>query len=294
MKWLAASFLTLAMAVFGSTAARAETCGVEIDPETAAIRVPFNLERNWAMVDVHINGQGPYSFMVDTGATGIGRVDTSIREALELPSAGSALNSDGVNTRSIDRVSIDDLRIGDYALADVVLLSRDYNRGVQEGDLFLPGIVALNFFDGGLIEFDYPNRTLTFTTNAQLSEDSPYAVPITGQNDIPARIGNAEFAASIDTGSTLTMHLDQSLYEQFDASPLEFAGQGHRANTVFQLHRTTIFDQILISGASTSNVEIMVSDRGDANNIGGGFLQDFVLQIDLRSNMAAICPERAS
>lgn len=283
--------LTLLTAVpaFGASAAAA-TCGAEVDPATAHFSVPFELVGNWVMVDTRINGEGPYAFMVDTGATGVGRIDASVSDALGLPPAETGLNSDGVNTHRIDRVSVDDIRLGDYAIENAVLPSRDYNRGVGEEDVFLYGIVGLNFFDGGLVEFDYPNRTLTFTSAATLSAESPYAAAISARNDIPPRIGGAAFPISIDTGSTLTMHLDQSLYDQFAATPLEHAGEGRRANTVIDLYRATVLDEIEISGVRTTGVDIMVSDGADANNLGSGFLQDYVLQIDLRTAHAAICP----
>src|SRR3954453_3570993 len=46
-------------------------------------------------VRVIVNGQGPFLFLIDTGAGGLARADTSLVGRLSLPRAGSAPRNDG-------------------------------------------------------------------------------------------------------------------------------------------------------------------------------------------------------
>ncbi|NJL72902.1 MAG: hypothetical protein HC888_15810 [Candidatus Competibacteraceae bacterium] len=78
---------------------------------------------------VKVNGNGPLRFLIDTGASGMGRVDSRLVRENDLPVVGVRENSDGVNVAQVDVVRLDSLELGELRRAEVQVLSRNYNTG---------------------------------------------------------------------------------------------------------------------------------------------------------------------
>jgi len=254
---------------------------------SAVMRVPFEIVRGRIYVQVRVNGAGPYRFMFDSGASGMGRADTSLVNELSIPIAGTTTNSDGVNTTTINVVRLQSLSLGGMTRSDVEVLSRDYSR---DGDAVkISGIIGRDFFAEGLLVIDYPRRMLLFTRASLLPGDA--GVMSYRENfHVPVTIGAETVEGKLDTGSNLTMHLPRSLYDRIKADPLAPAGEGRRANTVFQLYSTRLHDPVRIGALNVSGVPVMVSDLAPRLNIGAGFLKDYVLAFDQRAQLVALCP----
>jgi hypothetical protein len=244
---------------------------------SAVMRAPFEVVDGRIYVQARVNGAGPYRFMFDTGASGMGRADVRLVSELSIPIVGTSTNSDGVNTTTIDVVRLQSLSLGDMTRADVEVLSRDYSRDGESVEF--SGIIGREFFADGLLIIDYPARTLLFT-RAALSAGDAGVLSYEDGFRIPIRIGDETVEGSLDTGSNLTMHVPRSVYDRIDADPLAPAGEGRRANTVFQLYRTRLHGPVRIGALTVSDVPAMVSD----------FLKDYVLAFDQRSRLVALCP----
>ena len=91
--------------------------------------VPMRLEKNVLLVDVFINGQGPYTFGLDTGAavTGISR---ELADKLDLPEAARikhvAVTYSGRKVTAKKVVHIQTLRIGTAEFREFKATVRDY------------------------------------------------------------------------------------------------------------------------------------------------------------------------
>lgn len=255
--------------------------------ESAVMRAPFEIVGGRIYVQVMVNGAGPYRFMFDTGASGMGRADTSLVRELSIPIAGTTTNSDGVNTSTIDVVHLRSLSLGGMTRTDVEVLSRDYGRDHES--VRISGIIGREFFADGLLVIDYPARMLLFT-RASLRRGDPGVLAYRDNFHVPVTIGNETVEGSIDTGSNLTMHVPRSVYDRISADPLAPAGEGRRANTVFQLYSTRLHGPVRIGALSASGVQAMVSDRAPRLNIGAGFLQNYALAFDQRRQLVALCP----
>lgn len=274
----------------GQAAAQPARCGgaaLQAAGQAAVMRVPFEIVRGRIYVQVSVNGSGPHRFMFDTGASGIGRADTSLVKELSIPIVGTSTNSDGVNTTKIDVVRLETLSLGGLTRSNAELLSRDYSR---DGDaVAIRGIIGRDFFADGLLVINYPARTLLFTRGSLRPGDA--GVLTYRENfHVPVTIGAETVEGKLDTGSNLTMHVPKSLYDRVDADPLKPAGEGRRANTVFQLYSTRLRGPVSIGVLRASEVPVMVSDRAPRLNIGAGFLKDYVLAFDQRSQLVALCP----
>lgn len=254
--------------------------------QAAAIEIPFEMTGGRPYVQAYVNGRGPYRMLFDNGASGMGRADIRLVETLGLPVSGTAQNSDGVNTATVDVVRVDSVRLGALTRTGLELLARDYNR-TSAPDNAISGIIGRDFFADGLLTIDYPARRLVFDPSRRL-EPGPGVLTYTTPFRVPVRLGDDEVEGVLDTGSNLTMHLPRALYLRLVADPLEPAGQGRRANTVFQLYRTRIREAVRVGAVEVSGLDVMVSDTAPWLNIGAGFLQHYVLAIDQRSRRIAL------
>lgn len=281
---------TFAVADGASAQAQRTQCGgaaLQTVGKSAVMRVPFEIVRGRIYVQVRVNGAGPYRFMFDTGASGMGRADTSLVNELAIPIAGTTTNSDGVNTTTINFVRLRSLSLGGMTRSNVEVLSRDYSRDGET--VRISGIIGREYFADGLLVIDYPKRMLVFT-RASLRPGDAGVLAYRGNFHVPVIIGVETVEGAIDTGSNLTMHVPRSLYDRISAEPLVPAGEGRRANTVFQLYSTRLHGPVRIGALSASDIPAMVSDRAPRLNIGAGFLKDYVLAFDQRSQLVALCP----
>lgn len=266
-----------------------QACRVaELSRETALMRIPFEIVHGRVYIQVRVNGRGPYTFAVDTGASGVGRADASLTRELQLPVIGSTQTGDGVNVATVETVRIESLDVGGLIRSNVEVITRDYSRGAPPGAA-IAGIVGRDFFDDGLLVIDFPTRTLTFTRTAQLVRANEGVLAYERPFRVPVSIGELTTEANLDTGAAVTLVLPRSFYDQVSAGPLEAAGRGRLTNTVIDTDRTIVQGPVRVGGVSVSNVEARVSDRVPEVLIGGEILQNYVVAIDQRSHLVAVC-----
>ncbi|MEL7487109.1 MAG: aspartyl protease family protein [Pseudomonadota bacterium] len=145
------AFLFAAVAYCVAPAARAA------DPLTT---LPYRIAYDgWITVEATVNGQGPYDFIIDTGAT-LTLVFSNVTEKQDFPlSPGPPKRILGLNSeQSVDLVRIGDIAVGDEVFAD--------HLGVVLTDWSTPentpgGIIGLDFLSQYLVVFDAQARTMS-------------------------------------------------------------------------------------------------------------------------------------
>lgn len=120
-----------------------------VGPNEAALVVP-----------VVINGQGPFDFVLDTGAT-LTWVERDVAAQLELPAARGAVGfGAGVGGQArVDLVRIDSLRIGEARVFDVVGRVLDLS-GLRAVGANIDGLLGLNVLREYHVSLDFQRNTL--------------------------------------------------------------------------------------------------------------------------------------
>src|SRR5438309_3945575 len=132
----------------------AETAPGEVNfelapPNDAAIIVP-----------VKINGQGPYKFVLDTGAT-FTCIDQKLVDELKLPEwrgqfgVGVLAPTEG----AVKLVSIDTFEVGNTKATAMKACAIEFSR-LQTGGLDARGLVGLNFLKSFQVKIDFKKRVL--------------------------------------------------------------------------------------------------------------------------------------
>ena len=272
----------------GLAALAATGAALAAEASDSASNVPFQIIKGHIYVDGYVNGEGPYIFVFDTGASGMGRADVRLVAEQALEKAGQTENSDGINVAPIDVVKARSLRLGDVEKRNVELLSRDYNRNRKPDRPIIMGIFGADFFADHLLTIDYPARMLRFTRGS-LDPRRPGVVAYQEGFAVPVCFASKCYTGKVDTGSSMTLVIPKTLVGQVATTEPVPAGTGTRANTVAQMYEMRLTEPVGISGVTATNLTIRYSDPSDDEiNIGTNFLKDYVLTIDSRSRLLKI------
>lgn len=110
------------------------------------------------VVPVHINGQGPFPFVLDTGAT-LTCVDEALVKELDIPDAAGAVGVGG-GIRGIGRmrvISLDSVAMGDAMASGLLGCAVDLSP-MQEAGLDVRGLLGLNFLKSYRLTLDFTTR----------------------------------------------------------------------------------------------------------------------------------------
>jgi hypothetical protein len=155
-------------------------------------------------VEVHVNGRGPYHFVVDSGAD-TSAVGLGIVRDLQLP-LGTPVILNAVTDRNIvDRVKVAQLTLGPSTVHDLELPA------LHEGDLGGDGMIGIDALVKQRLMMDFENRVIKVEDTRKPIEHLPGEIVITaklkhGQLILTqVRADRASLDAIIDTGSEITI-----------------------------------------------------------------------------------------
>jgi predicted aspartyl protease len=155
-------------------------------------------------VEVRVNGQGPYRFLVDSGADS-SVVGMRIAQQLQLP-AGTPVILNGMTASSlVNRVRVDELSLGQSTLHDLELPA------LQETDLGGEGMLGIDALVQQRLMMDFEKRLI------KVEDARRPAVMLDGEIVVVARrqrgqliltevgVASQKVEAVIDTGSEITI-----------------------------------------------------------------------------------------
>lgn len=288
---------SIALAGIGSSPAMADPdrpaiCAlVEKASADALLNVPFRIIDGRIYVDVRVNGDGPYRFAVDTGASGMGRADASLVAKLKLPISGAAETSDAVASARVDTVRLASVALGGLVRRDLEVMTRDYS-GKMAPEAAFAGILGRAFFADGLLVIDYPKQRLSFTPGAGLVPGAPGVLGYERAFRVPVTIGGVVAQGNLDTGANVAFVLPRPLFDQVGGGAIEAAGDGKLTNTTVKTGSAKLHGPFRIGAATLSDMTVRISDSYPEFLVGAHALQHFALLIDQRSSSVALCPAK--
>lgn len=290
LAWVGAAVTLLALTLPAARASGPTVCALVHGDSLFSI--PFHTVDGRIYVAARVDGQGPFTFAVDTGASGMGRADAGLVARLGLPVHGSGETSDGVATARVDTVRFASLELGGIERRDVEVISRDYASRMAP-DAKFDGIIGREFFADGLLVIDYPNRQLRFTRGAGLTRGMDDVLAYERAFRVPVTIGKVATEGNLDTGANVAFVLPQSLFERAGGGKTQAAGAGQLMNTSIATGRATLHGPFRIGAAELRDVEVRVSEKYPELLVGAHALEHFALLIDQRTQSVALCPAAA-
>jgi predicted aspartyl protease len=155
-------------------------------------------------VEVHINGHGPYQFVVDSGAdTSV--VGRRIAQDLQLP-IGTPVLLNGMTERSIvDRVKVDSLTLGPSTIEDLQLPA------LSETDVGGQGMIGIDALVRRRILMDFEKRLIKVEDASKPPKAMPDEIVIIARRShgqlilTHVRANGLSLDAVIDTGAEMTI-----------------------------------------------------------------------------------------
>jgi hypothetical protein len=273
-------------------------------PSPAASVVPMEIVNNHVVVDVTLDGAGPFHFIVDSGAGNLidpavaTAIGARVRGHVRLVGVGDA-SEDGAVT-SVRRVAI-----GTATFVDVrfVVAAARATFAAAEGP-GIDGIIGRSIIGSGVTVFDYAARTLTFDAGDAAMGYGATVLPvatINGEPNVPCTVGDVAGSCAIDTGSRLNVTVLAPFAKQFPAivpaslSAIGVDGYGIGGAAYGRLGRLArlTFGSLSLTGIiadfSVQKSGAFASSR-TAANVGGGMLRRFTVAFDLAHRKISLRP----
>jgi predicted aspartyl protease len=201
---IAATALYLAAAPVTAQATVAESDAVQDEPVYVAPTLPDRIGR--VMVPVHVNGQGPYAFVIDTGATRSAIAPHVVAELGLVPDPENQLAVRGVTgAANVASVAIERLEVGEIVLKHQLL-------PVIQPSVFADadGILGIEGLERACLHVNFVKQSVTITRNGCPRFRTSWArVPATLRFGrlivVKGRFKGTAVRAIIDTGAARSL-----------------------------------------------------------------------------------------
>ncbi len=213
--------LLLLLAAFGC----AQQQGLRSTPRTATLGdKPVTLPVTWVcdmmLVDVMVNGAGPFAMILDTGAAATivtPRVADAVRDDV-VPASITLQGSDGATMRLRTAVSVRTLDAGDWNVGGFTAPIVDL-RGVSDAlGVEVDGVLGMPLFERQLLVMDYPGREVTVRRGSLVGTEHPaqYRAGNAKRPHAPIIIDGEQRIFLVDTGAFWGMHVSDALLAELE------------------------------------------------------------------------------
>jgi len=254
--------------------------------------VPIEIYGNKPVIEVNINGKGPFKMFLDTGA-GATVINKELADQLNLQLDGTIKVGDPKDPQGVtaDRRKIDSLKIGDAEFSGFEALSWDTSA------LYRPespqGVIGMPLFRKLLLTIDYPNAKV-FVQKGSLTNGAhvlDYEPGIAGLFKVPMIVAGKEMTATIDSGSMSGISFPESFKDTLPLvdKPVE-VGRGRTVAGEAIIYGARLRGDIRLCGTTLSDPDIRFFARLTDANIGYEFLRSFALTIDQANRRLRFVP----
>ncbi len=239
------------------------------------------------VVDVKINGKGPFKFFLDTGA-GATVLDQKLADELQLPTDGNTKIGDPSDPQGITAVrnKIGSLEIGGAVFSDVIGISWDRSTIYKEGSP--RGVLGMPLFVDLLLTVDYPKGRIVIGKGSLPPANGrnviQYQHSEMGLFGIPLKVGQEDMVATLDTGSPGGLSFPSQYMEKLslEAKPIE-VGKARTVGGEAIIYGAKLKDNVKLGDYLFEKPDITFFGRLVHLNIGYGFVSQFALTVDQKN-----------
>jgi len=252
------------------------------------VDVPISFRGSMPIVEVMVNGQGPFRFTFDTGAGLEADFDPALVAKLKLQPNGKVRGGDpsGRNAQEYDTVAIDSIALGSVVFRNVTVISRP--RRMSPNAPGIDGILGFPLFKDYLFTLDYPGKRLRLESRELpkangadiLDFDNPRRIPV-----VEIAVGNTKIKAHLDSGNMMGgFVLPELLVNKLSlVSPPVTVGRARTVNNEIEIRQAKLSDTIKVGRFEYSQPTINFPALDEDANIGLSILREFVLSFDQKN-----------
>lgn len=285
------------MAACGST-----ILGQTSNPATS-IEIPFEFIKNEVIVQVRINGKGPFNMMLDTG-TDPSAIDlnTAKELGLKLNAVGKQASGGGTSANLGYQTKFPIVDIGRLQAKNVDAAAIDLSTVSERMGKKIDGVLGQSLLNKRIVQFDYPKAIVRFYTRSPFPKTTVQPNTATHTTLSFHYDDNVLIDDVTVNGKKITANLDTGANGNFQLAPAAVSALGLETeaskgevktsvgyNGAFE-SRTGRVRNITIGGISLDAPAVMFFGKGTGHdktpwglNIGNVFLKDYVVTIDYQS-----------
>jgi hypothetical protein len=263
-------------------------CAVSVAAQNSFVAVaPMQFRGPMPVVEVKLNGQGPFVFAIDTGGGLQADIDTAVAAQLKLQPNGKVLIGDPsrMNDRALDTTRIDSITFGGVEFRNVTALIRPQR--ITPDYPSVDGILGFALFSDYLLTLDYPAMQVRLARGSLpaangadiLSFEIEHRVPV-----IEVAIGKWRVKAHIDSGNFVAgFILPEELVEQLPLlSEPVVVGRARSVSNQIEIKQAQLRDTIHIGHFDYPQATIAFPALSNTN-VGFKILREFALTFDQKN-----------
>jgi hypothetical protein len=258
-------------------------------------RVPMAAGSSHVVIDVSIDGHGPFPMILDTGAATT-VLEQDLVQELGLVSLGTTRIGDPSDPLANE---VDELELG------LVEIGGARFEGVQavgwRGEPLLRGgatrgVIGLPTFRDCLLTIDYPEREVALGTGALPEADGKRILPLDARGiaSLPVDVAGREVLAHLDVGNGSSLILPGAWRHDVALKGEVFRGTGVRASGSVEFTIGTLDGAVTIGEHVFRDPEVRFDPGLQHVNVGYGLLKGFALTLDQRSGRVRLEPGEAA
>jgi len=260
---------------------------LELLAQHPASNTPMLLRHSMPFVQVVINGKGPFTFGIGTGASGEALVSPALIQQLELPIAGEADVGDpsGVNRHRVPVARIESLKVAGIEFKNVEAVQYE-PAPVPEGNT--DGILGFVLFRDYLLTLDYPHQQVSLASGALPHANGNEVMAFRMPDNVPVielRIGFQKIYATLDSrGMSLSLPEKFARGLQFACDPVVI-GRGRTVSNEFEIKGAEFASDIQLGGYTFSKPFVEVNPVFPIANFGSVGLRHFSVTFDQKNKL---------
>ena len=269
------------------------------------VEVPFEFVRNEIIVQVKVDGKGPFNMMLDTG-TDPSAVDlaTAKELGLKLSSAGGPVTGGGTDRNLAYVTKFPLIEVGGLTAKNVWTAAIDLSKVSERLGKPLHGVLGHSLLNGRVVQIDYPNRVVRFYSQSPFpktakQENTSKRTVLRFRYDDNVLIDDVfvngkKVVGNFDTGSSGSFSITPAavsylgLEEEVKQAKVS-TSVGY--NNLYE-NREGKVSKVTVGAISIDAPTVMFFPKGTGYdkrpwgvNIGNVFLKDFLVTIDYRSKL---------
>jgi hypothetical protein len=250
------------------------------------------------VVQVTLNGKGPYPFLLDTGAH-VSVVSQDLADELKLESTGNAqLNPPAGGPAMGGKLfQIKELQLSDVRITGLTCLSMDLSRMFSGSDA-PRGVLSAASFPGQLLTFDYPHSQIRIRAGELPAPDGATVFeyePAGRLPAIPVNVAGVSLRLDLDSGSPGGITLPGEYMDKLPlgARPVE-VGKARIMNTEFTVFAASLKGSFVVGKYAQQDPRVEFLASFPNGNLGAQFLASFAVTLDSKNHRIMLIKSEGS
>ena len=256
--------------------------------------IPMELRHNLPFVQVMVNGQGPFTFGIDTGTGGKALVTPDLIQQLGLPVIGEAEVGDpsGRNPKTVRSVEIKSMKLGDVEFNNITAVEFQPSRALGQTD----GILGFVLFRDYLFSLDYPAAEIRLSHGSLAPDGNRQVLSFRMPNKVPLielGVGGMKVDTHIDSrgrGLGIPEKLARDL--KFVSSPVVI-GRGKTVSSDFEIKGAQLAADIHLGTYTFTRPFVEINPVFPVANFGSIPLSHFAVTFDQKNKLVRfVCGDK--